>query len=128
MDAIGTAVARAIGPRLDASEHCVGWIFRALRAAHRRAGHEGAVPHAPRGTVPNRDPGIVRINSYPVWEQAAVHHLMQYTVARILVDGTRPVAHVGARSGGPGIGEEQVSVGVEIEVVGAFKQLVAPSI
>src|SRR5215472_2860677 len=97
MDAVGAAVSRTIGARLDASEHRVGWVFGALRAAHRRAGHEGCVPHAPRGTVPNRD---------PVWEQAAVHHLAQGTVARILVDCACSVAHVGPRSGGPGIGEE----------------------
>src|SRR6516162_4438176 len=88
MDAVGTAVSRTIGARLDASEHRVGWVFRALRAAHRRPGHEGCIPHAPRSTVPNRDPGIVRINSDPVREQAAVHHLAQNTVARILVDCT----------------------------------------
>src|SRR5215467_9451989 len=106
MDTVGAAVAWAIGARLDASEHRVGWVFRALRAAHRRASHEGCVPHAPRGTVPNRDPVIVGINSDPVWEQAAVHHLAQGTVARILVDCACSVAHVGPRSGGPGIGEE----------------------
>src|SRR6516162_1872621 len=100
MDTVRTAVARAIGSRLDACKHGVGWVFRALRAAHRRAGHEGSVPHAPRGAVPNRDPGVVRINSDPVWEQAAVHHLAQDTVARILVNCTCPVAHVGPGSGG----------------------------
>src|SRR6516165_2708814 len=106
MDDVVPDVSGTLGARLDASEHGVGWVFLALLAAHRRLGHEGCVPDALRGTVPNRNPGIVGINSDPVWEQAAVHHLVQDTVARVLVDCACSVAHVGPRSGGPGVGEE----------------------
>src|SRR6516225_2313463 len=101
MNAIGSAVARDIGARLDAGEGQMQRVFRALRAAHIRTVREQSVPHAPRVKVADRDPSVVRINSNPIWEQAAVHHFAQDAVARILVDRSGTVAHVGPWTGGP---------------------------
>jgi len=81
MNAIGSTVARDIGARLDAGEGQMQRVFRALRAAHIRTIGEQSVPHAPRVEVADRDPSVVRINSNPIREQAAVHHFAQDAVA-----------------------------------------------
>ena len=69
-----------------------------------------------------------RREGHPVGELQVVHHLPQDAVLRILVHRAGTVGHVGSGTGGPRVGEEQVALGVEVEVVGAFKQLVAPSV
>src|ERR1700747_1952030 len=103
MDAVGATIPGTIGTRLDAGEGQMQCILRALGATHRRAVHAGGIPHPSSGTGPDGDPGIVWINSDPVREQAAVHHLAQDAVARILVDRTRAVRCVGPGTGSPGM-------------------------
>ena len=68
---------------------------------------------------------VVRRHGDTVRERAAVHHPAQHAVTRILVDGAGTVGRVGSGTGSPRIGEEQIALGIEIEVVGAFEQLVA---
>ena len=103
-------------------------ILGALRAAHRRAGHEWAVPDAAFPEVADGQHVVVGRHGNAVRERTAVHHLAQNAVARILVHGARVVGHARSGTGSPGIGEEQIALGIEIEVVGAFEQLVAVGI
>src|SRR6266478_4837650 len=103
-------------------------ILRALRAAHRRTVLERAVPDPAASKIADREQGVVRRHSDAVREQAAVHYLAQHTVARVLVHGARLVGQVRPRAGAPRIGKEEIALGVEIEVVGPFEQLVAVSI
>src|SRR6516162_7643366 len=128
MDPVRAPIPRAIGACFDTLECQVQRILLALRAAHRRTGGKQGVPHPPAGTVADRQRAIVRRDGDPIREQASVHHLAQDAVARILVNCAAAVRHVWPGTGCPRIGEEQVPLGVEIEIVGAFKQLIAVGI
>src|ERR1700722_13795602 len=99
-------------------------ILGALRAAHRGAGHESAVPDAPFPAVADGHHAVVGRHGNAVRERTAVHYSAQNTVVRILVDGTRAISRAWAGSSSPRIGEEQIAFGIEVEIVGAFEQLV----
>src|SRR5437870_9601867 len=125
MHTVRPAIPGYKGPGLHRTEGRVRRILRALRAAHRRTVLERAVPDPAASKIADRQQGVVRRYSNAVREQAAVHYLAQHTVARVLVHGARLVGQVRPRSGPPRVGEEEVPLGVEIEVVGPFEQLVA---
>src|SRR5262249_53598117 len=125
VDAVGTAVTGHIGTCLDSLKRQMQRVRGGTRDPHRRAGGKGGVPHAPCIAVADRYRAVVRGDGDPIRKQAAVHHLAQHTVTRILVNRSAAVGYVGSRTGAPGVGEKQVALGIEIEVVGAFKQLVA---
>src|SRR5215470_530673 len=116
------------GPRFHRTEGRVRRILRALRAAHSRTVLERAVPDPAASEIADREQGIVGRHSNAVRKQAAVHDLAQHTVARVLVHGARLVGQIRARSGPPRVREEKVPLGVEIEVVGPFEQLIAVGI
>ena len=96
-----------------------------MRATHRRTVLEGAVPDLAASEIADGQQRVVRRHGNAVREQPAVHHLAQHAVAGILINGAGLVGEVRPRAGAPRIGKEQVPLGVEIEVVGPFEQLVA---
>src|SRR5439155_13979054 len=128
MHTVRPAIPGYKGPGLHRTEGRVRRILRALRAAHRRTVLERAVPDPAASKIADRQQGVVRRYGNAVREQAAVHYLAQHTVARVLVHGARLVGQVRAGAGAPRIGEEQITFGIEVEVVRAFEQLVAVSV
>ena len=95
------------------------------RIAQCRPGGEDRVDHPACRAVADREPAVVRRDRDPVREVQVVDDLPQDAVLRILVHRAGAVGQVRPDPGGPRVGEEQIALGVEIEVVGAFEQLVA---
>ena len=82
------------------------------------------IPDAAFPAVADGQHAVVGGHGNAVRERTAVHNPAQNTVVRILIDGTRAVSRAWAGTGSPGIGEEQIAFGIEVEIVGAFEQLV----
>src|SRR5260221_5543697 len=101
-----------------------------MNAAYRllgRQAHPAGTDQA-GGAVTNCQRVVVGRYRDPVRKLQVVHYFPQHTVLRVLVHRAGAVGHVRPWASAPRIGKEQIAVGVEIEVVGAFEQLVAPSV
>src|SRR5262245_57160240 len=106
MDAVRPAISGYKSPGLHRTEGRVRRILRALRAAHSRTVLERAIPDPAPSEIADREQVVVWRHSNAVREQAAVHHLAQHPVARVLIHGARLVGQVRTRSGPPGVREE----------------------
>src|SRR5690348_12908792 len=96
MDPVGTAVARHIAACLYPSKGQMQRILGALRAAHRGASHEGAVPDAAFPAVADGQRIVVGGHGNAIRERTAVHDPAQNTVVRILIDGAGAVSRAWA--------------------------------
>src|SRR5450432_4144653 len=128
MDAIGSAVAGHIGARLYRAESQMQWVLGALRAADRGTCREAGIQHAACPEVTDGQHGVIGRHGDAVREQATVHHPAQNSVAGILINRAGLIGYVWSGTGTPGIGEEQISFGVEIQVVGPTEQLITVGI